>query len=74
MSNVIHAMHIENKINGSDLIIRTKDINTEYQDYTTDESRMQGTMDGIAFPQNEEELSAILSFCKKAILRVPILF
>ena len=70
MSNVIHAMHIENKINGSDLIIRTKDINTEYQDYTTDESRMQGTMDGIAFPQNEEELSAILSFCKKENLKI----
>ena len=70
MSNVIHAEHIENKINGSDLIIRTKDINAEYQDYTTDESRMQGTMDGIAFPQNEEELSAILSFCKKENLKI----
>ena len=72
MTNVIHAETAAGKPDAADIIMLHDSVAADYADYVTDESRMQGTMTGIAFPRSEEEVAAVCAYCMKHSLPVTV--
>jgi len=53
-------------------MIRICQMNSNYEEYLSDESRMQGEADSISFPENEEEIRSVIESIKQEKMTVTI--
>ena len=72
MSHIIQAKSYYGAIDSKNLLIQGEAIETQYQTYLVDESRLVGSADAIVFPKGEAELSAILASCYASEVQVTL--